>query len=191
MVFIPIVWLDTSSSPRISVQRAPLRSAQPSARDAAGLRAGLAVIFGLVALTWVALGVTLGNPLFEEQVVHGLIGVNTLIPAYLLPAAVLMVGALRLDHLWRWLRLLIGAPGALLALLWLGLVIRHAWQGGTLMHTANGITDGELLEGVRYSANSVSTHSLVMRSRSGTIRTIRSEHKLSKLRAYSAVDFDR
>ena len=30
-----------------------------------------------------------------------------------------------------------------------------------------------------------------MRSRSGTIRTIRSEHKLSKLRAYSAVDFDR
>ena len=108
------------------------------------LRAGLAVIFGLVALTWVALGVTLGNPLFEEQVVHGLIGVNTLIPAYLLPAAVLIVGALRLDHLRRWLRLLIGAPGALLALLWLGLVIRHAWQGGTLMHTANGITDGEL-----------------------------------------------
>ncbi|WP_420328253.1 DUF2339 domain-containing protein [Mameliella sp.] len=108
------------------------------------LRAGLAVVFGLVALIWVSLGVTLGNPLIEEQVVHGPIGVNTLIPAYLLPAAALLVGALRLTHLRRWLRVVIGAPGALLALFWLGLVIRHAWQGGTLMHTANGITDGEL-----------------------------------------------
>ena len=63
--------------------------------------------------------------------------------------------------------------------------------GDDCFFVATGITDGELLEGVRYSANSVSTHSLVMRSRSGTIRTIRSEHKLSKLRAYSAVDFDR
>ncbi|MEE3126940.1 MAG: class II fructose-bisphosphatase [Actinomycetota bacterium] len=62
--------------------------------------------------------------------------------------------------------------------------------GDDCFFVATGITDGELLEGVRYSANSVSTHSLVMRSRSGTIRTIRSEHKLSKLRAYSAVDFD-
>ena len=62
--------------------------------------------------------------------------------------------------------------------------------GADCFFVATGITDGELLEGVRYSANSVNTQSLVMRSRSGTIRTIRSEHKLSKLRAYSAVDFD-
>ena len=62
--------------------------------------------------------------------------------------------------------------------------------GDDCFFVATGITDGELLEGVRYSANSVSTHSLVMRSRSGTIRTIRSEHQLAKLRAYSAVDFD-
>ena len=55
---------------------------------------------------------------------------------------------------------------------------------------ATGITDGELMAGVRYRAGGASTHSLVMRARSGTIRTIRSEHQLWKLNAYSAVNFD-
>ncbi len=56
---------------------------------------------------------------------------------------------------------------------------------------ATGITDGELLQGVRYRGGTVSTQSLVMRSRSGTTRLIDSQHRLSKLRAYSNVDFDR
>jgi fructose-1,6-bisphosphatase II len=56
---------------------------------------------------------------------------------------------------------------------------------------ATGVTDGELLEGVRYRAGGATTHSLVMRSRSGTIRSIHSDHQLTKLRAYSAVDFER
>src|SRR5213078_1148487 len=56
---------------------------------------------------------------------------------------------------------------------------------------ATGVTDGELLDGVRYKAGGATTHSLVMRSKSGTIRTIRSEHRLTKLRAYSAIDFER
>jgi fructose-1,6-bisphosphatase II len=56
---------------------------------------------------------------------------------------------------------------------------------------ATGITDGELLDGVRYRAGGATTHSLVMRSKSGTIRTIRSEHQLTKLRAYAAIDFER
>ncbi len=63
--------------------------------------------------------------------------------------------------------------------------------GDDCFFVATGITDGELLRGVRYSAGGVTTHSLVMRSRSGTIRQIHSEHQLHKLRAYSAVDFDR
>ncbi|CAN5856908.1 class II fructose-bisphosphatase [soil metagenome] len=63
--------------------------------------------------------------------------------------------------------------------------------GDDCFFVATGITDGELLKGVRYSAGGCSTHSLVMRSRSGTIREIASEHRLSKLSAYSAVDFDR
>ena len=54
---------------------------------------------------------------------------------------------------------------------------------------ATGITDGELMEGVRYRHAAATTHSLVMRSRSGTIRSIKSEHQLWKLRAYSSIDF--
>src|SRR5262245_44340879 len=54
---------------------------------------------------------------------------------------------------------------------------------------ATGITDGELTAGVRYRAGGAATDSLVMRSRSGTIRRIQSEHQLWKLRAYSSVNF--
>jgi fructose-1,6-bisphosphatase II len=55
---------------------------------------------------------------------------------------------------------------------------------------ATGITDGDLLAGVRYRSGGATTHSLVMRARSGTVRNIYSEHQLWKLSAYSAVDFD-
>jgi fructose-1,6-bisphosphatase II len=64
-------------------------------------------------------------------------------------------------------------------------------SGDDCFFVATGITDGELMKGVRYRAGGASTHSLVMRSRSGTIREIISDHKLSKLRAYSNVDFER
>ncbi len=56
--------------------------------------------------------------------------------------------------------------------------------------SATGITDGELMAGIRYKPGGLTTHSLVMRSRSGTIRSIRSEHALWKLSAYSAVKYD-
>jgi fructose-1,6-bisphosphatase II len=61
--------------------------------------------------------------------------------------------------------------------------------GDDVFFVATGITDGELMRGVRYRAHGAATHSLVMRSRSGTIRSISSEHKLQKLKAYAAVDF--
>jgi fructose-1,6-bisphosphatase II len=64
-------------------------------------------------------------------------------------------------------------------------------SGGDVFFVATGITDGELMKGVRYRAGGASTHSLVMRSRSGTIRAIQSDHKLAKLRSYAAVDFER
>ncbi|MDP3892464.1 class II fructose-bisphosphatase [Nocardioides sp.] len=63
--------------------------------------------------------------------------------------------------------------------------------GDDCFFVATGITDGELMKGVRYRAGSATTHSLVMRSRSGTIRNIISEHRFSKLRAYSAIDFEK
>jgi fructose-1,6-bisphosphatase II len=63
--------------------------------------------------------------------------------------------------------------------------------GENVFFVATGITDGELLRGVRYRSQTATTDSIVMRSKSGTVRRIDSEHRLSKLRAYSAVDFDR
>jgi len=55
---------------------------------------------------------------------------------------------------------------------------------------ATGITDGDLLEGVRYTKGRAITESIVMRSRSGTIRKIHSEHQISKLKAYSTIDYE-
>ena len=54
---------------------------------------------------------------------------------------------------------------------------------------ATGVTDGELLQGVRYRGGGATTHSIVMRSKSGTIREITSEHSFGKLGLYSSVDF--
>ncbi|WP_326598788.1 class II fructose-bisphosphatase [Streptomyces sp. NBC_01803] len=64
-------------------------------------------------------------------------------------------------------------------------------RGENVFFVATGITDGELLRGVRYRAETATTQSLVVRSRSGTLRQIDSTHRLTKLRAYSAIDFDR
>ncbi len=64
-------------------------------------------------------------------------------------------------------------------------------RSDNVFFVATGITDGELVQGVRYRSGSATTDSLVMRSKSGTIRRVSSEHKLTKLRAYSSVDFER
>ena len=63
-------------------------------------------------------------------------------------------------------------------------------RSDNVFFVATGITDGELLSGVRYSEDSVSTESLVMRSKSGTVRRIHAEHRLTKLQQYAAVEFD-
>jgi len=70
------------------------------------------------------------------------------------------------------------------------LVTNELVQGEDVFFVATGITDGELLKGVRYRGSTVRTHSIVTRSRSGTIRIVESEHRLDKLRAYATVDFD-
>jgi fructose-1,6-bisphosphatase II len=62
--------------------------------------------------------------------------------------------------------------------------------GDDCFFVATGITDGDLMRGVQYLPHgAVVTDSLVMRSRSGTIRKVTSEHQLAKLKAYSAIDF--
>jgi fructose-1,6-bisphosphatase II len=59
---------------------------------------------------------------------------------------------------------------------------------GECFFVATGITDGELLRGVRYGAKSARTNSLVMRSRSGTIRTIESEHRFDRPGWFGSTD---
>jgi fructose-1,6-bisphosphatase II len=57
-------------------------------------------------------------------------------------------------------------------------------QGDDCFFAATGVTDGDVLQGVRYQgARSATTESLVMRSRSGTVRRISARHDRTKLRA--------
>ncbi|GAA1404465.1 class II fructose-bisphosphatase [Catellatospora coxensis] len=61
--------------------------------------------------------------------------------------------------------------------------------GENVFFVATGVTSGDLLRGVRYRDNGAYTQSIVMRSKSGTIRVIDSYHRLEKLAGYSVVDF--
>ncbi|HET9692152.1 MAG TPA: fructose-bisphosphatase class II family protein, partial [Acidimicrobiales bacterium] len=61
--------------------------------------------------------------------------------------------------------------------------------GDNCFFAATGITDGELLRGVRYDRNGATTESLVMRSRSGTVRRITAAHRLKKLAQFSSIAF--
>ncbi|AKK05461.1 fructose-1,6-bisphosphatase, class II [Corynebacterium mustelae] len=54
---------------------------------------------------------------------------------------------------------------------------------------ATGVTNGDMLRGVSYRKNGATTRSLVMRSKSGTVRFIESVHKLAKLQEYAVVDY--
>ncbi len=54
---------------------------------------------------------------------------------------------------------------------------------------ATGITDGELMKGVHFDARGATTQSLVMRSRSGTVRRVDARHSIDKLAEFSAVPF--
>src|SRR5882672_418783 len=64
-------------------------------------------------------------------------------------------------------------------------------RGDNVFFCATGVTDGDLLRGVHYRAGGCTTQSIVMRSKSGTVRMIDGFHRLTKLREYSSVDFDR
>ena len=62
-------------------------------------------------------------------------------------------------------------------------------SGENVFFCATGVTDGDLLQGVRYFGGGCTTQSIVMRSKSGTVRMIEAYHRLSKLNEYSAIDF--
>ena len=62
-------------------------------------------------------------------------------------------------------------------------------QGNNCFFAATGITSGDLLRGVRYDHRGAITESLVMRSKSGTVRMVEARHQLRKLRRFSAIEF--
>jgi fructose-1,6-bisphosphatase II len=57
--------------------------------------------------------------------------------------------------------------------------------GDNVFVAATGVTDGALLRGVRYTSGGAVTDSLVMRSRSGTVRRVEAQHVLEKLEQIS------
>src|SRR5687768_9100160 len=63
-------------------------------------------------------------------------------------------------------------------------------SGEDVFFAATGITDGELLRGVRFRGDGATTQSLVMRSKSGTIRKMDATHRWKKLMRYSSINFD-
>ncbi len=62
-------------------------------------------------------------------------------------------------------------------------------RGDNCFFAATGVTDGELLRGVRYGSYGAMTQSLVMRSKSGTVRKVDATHRLEKLARYSLIEF--
>jgi len=62
-------------------------------------------------------------------------------------------------------------------------------QGDNCFFAATGLTDGALLRGVRFDKTGARTQSLVMRSRSGTVRMIDARHQVSKLREFAAIEY--
>jgi len=63
-------------------------------------------------------------------------------------------------------------------------------SGDDVFFAATGISDGDLLRGVRYRSDGATTETLVMRSKSGTVRTIAAQHSWRKLARYSSIKFD-
>jgi fructose-1,6-bisphosphatase II len=61
--------------------------------------------------------------------------------------------------------------------------------GDDVFVAATGVTTGSLLRGVRYLPNGVITDSIVMRSRSGTVRRIEANHHLEKLELYTGLEY--
>jgi fructose-1,6-bisphosphatase II len=64
-------------------------------------------------------------------------------------------------------------------------------SGDDIFFSITGITDGELVEGVKYYSNGASTHSLVMRSKTGTVREIIANHNWEALMEVSEIQYDR
>src|SRR3989441_2683589 len=70
-----------------------------------------------------------------------------------------------------------------------GLTTDDLVRGDDIFVAATGVTTGALLRGVRYLPNGAVTDSIVMRSRSGTVRRVEAEHAFEKLSALSGLEY--
>jgi fructose-1,6-bisphosphatase II len=61
---------------------------------------------------------------------------------------------------------------------------RDLARGDWIVFATTGVTDGDLLQGVRFHAHGADTHSMVMRAQTGTIRTISTQHRFEHEPAY-------
>jgi fructose-1,6-bisphosphatase II len=71
------------------------------------------------------------------------------------------------------------------------LTLEHLVSGKDVFFAATGITNGALLRGVHYGPEGASTYSMVMRSRSGTVRYIEAHHEFEKLERFSTIAYRR
>ena len=63
-------------------------------------------------------------------------------------------------------------------------------QSDNVFFAATGVTDGEFLQGVKYFGSGAKTYSIVMRSKSGTVRLVEATHRWEKLMRFSQIEFD-
>ena len=61
---------------------------------------------------------------------------------------------------------------------------RDLVSGRDVFFAATGVTDGDMLKGISYGRRGATTESIVMRSRSGTVRVVNGEHNREKLESY-------
>ncbi len=66
--------------------------------------------------------------------------------------------------------------------------LRDLVDSDNTFFAATGVTTGELLDGVDFHGNHARTHSLVMRSRTGTVRYVEALHKVEQLRDLAEFD---
>ena len=71
------------------------------------------------------------------------------------------------------------------------LTLEHLVSGKDVFFAATGITSGSLLRGVHYDPDGATTFSMVMRSRSGTVRYIEAHHEFEKLERFSTIAYRR
>ncbi|MBW3594657.1 MAG: fructose-bisphosphatase class II, partial [Actinobacteria bacterium] len=62
-------------------------------------------------------------------------------------------------------------------------------SGKDVFFACTGVTDGDLVNGVRYNGDHARTQSVVMRSRSGTVRIVDAIHRRQKLKQFSSIEY--